>query len=170
MKKKLKIALAIVLFALAGFLSYTIAIKLMHKSEVAKRVKTLPDFSFKTINGNTFTHKDLKTIPTIFVYFNSDCDYCKSEATKIRNRLSDFKGTQLIFISYESKENIINFAKTYKLLGQDNVIFLEDNKGVFSQIFDVNSIPYIVIYNSNKEFKRKFKGATKIDKILKELY
>ncbi len=167
MKKKVKVIIAILLIGVLGFLGYGITNKLNYKKEVAERIKTIPDFSFVTTKEETFTQNDLKELPTVFIYFNSDCDYCQSEATKIEKRLSDFKNIELIFVSFEPLEDIIKFAKIYKLYNQENITFLEDKKGEFSKIFDVNSIPYIIVYNKKKEFKGKFKGATKIDKILK---
>ncbi|WP_435264297.1 peroxiredoxin family protein [Tenacibaculum sp. nBUS_03] len=113
-----------------------------------------------------FTKDSLASKSTVFVYFNSDCDYCQSEATKIQQRIADFKHMQLIFVSFERKEGIKKFAKEYKLDNQENVIFLEDVKGEFSKLFDVNSIPYIVVYDVNQGLLKKFKGATKVDAIL----
>ncbi len=169
MKKKLKLVIGIILLAIVTFLGYKITTKLNHKKEVVERIKTIPNFSFTTLNGEIFTQNNLQNKPTIFVYFNSECDYCQSEATKIQEHLQDFKHTQLVFVSYEKKEQILQFAKSYKLDNQKNVTFLEDTKAKFATIFDVNSIPYIVVYNKNQELLQKFKGATKIDNILKVL-
>lgn len=168
MNKK-KQLVAIILISIIGFIGYKIIQKLQHKKEIAQRIQTLPNFSFKTTNGKKYTHKNLPNKPAIFIYFNSDCDYCKSEATKIRERLHDFKNVELIFISFEETLGIIQFAKTYGLDNQPNVTFLEDKKGVFSKIFDANSIPYILVYSKNKKLLKKFKGATKIDAILSVL-
>lgn len=164
MKKKL--CISIVLLGIIGFLGYKISSKLSYKKEVAERTKTIPDFSFKTIEDTLFTQDSLASKPIVFVYFNSDCDYCQSEATKIQQRLADFKHTQLIFVSFEKKEGIKKFAKTYKLNNQENITFLEDVKGEFSKLFDVNSIPYIVVYDANRELLKKFKGVTKVNAIL----
>lgn len=169
MKKKLKLILGVVLICLIGFLGYKITTKLNHKKEVAERIKTLPNFSFLTMKGEIFTQDHLARKPAIFVYFNSDCDYCQSEAVKIQERLSDFKDVQLIFVSFEEKDAIIKFAKQYKLDNQKSIFFLEDRKVEFSKIFDVNSIPYIVVYDADKKLLKKFKGATKVDKILEVL-
>ncbi|GFD83795.1 hypothetical protein KUL118_66570 [Tenacibaculum sp. KUL118] len=169
MKKKLKLVIGIVLVTIVIFLGYKITTKLNHKKEVAERIKTIPNFSFTTLNGENFTQNNLQNKPTVFVYFNSECDYCQSEATKIQESLQDFKNVQLVFVSYEKKEQIIQFAKSYKLDNQKNVTFLEDTEAKFATIFDVNSIPYIVVYNKNQELLQKFKGATKIDNILKVL-
>jgi thiol-disulfide isomerase/thioredoxin len=166
MKKKLRIVIAILLVSIVGFLSYKITSKLSFKKEVTKRTKTIPNFYFLDIKSTTYTEKDLPHKPTVFVYFNSTCDYCISEAIKIEIRLEDFKEVQLVFVSFEKQEEIIAFAKEYKLYNKENIVFLEDKKAVFSEIFDVNSIPYIVVYDANKNFLQKFKGATKIDDIL----
>lgn len=169
MKKKIRIVIAVILSFVIGFLAYKITNKLKDKKEVAERIKNIPNFSFYNLKGETFTQNNLLNKPVIFIYFNSDCDFCKSEATKIQERLTDFKDAQLIFISFEEKETIQEFALAYKLDNEENVLFLEDKKAVFSELFDVKSIPYIVVYNKNKELLKKFKGVTKIDEILSVL-
>lgn len=168
MKTKKRVV-GLILISIIGFIGYKITNKLQHKKEVEKRIQTLPNFSFKTVNGTNFTQKQLKNKPTVFIYFNSGCDYCKSEATKIKERLNEFKNAQLVFVSFEQTTGIIQFAKTHGLNNQENVIFLEDTKSEFSEIFDAKSIPYILVYNSNKQLLKKFKGATKISNILEVL-
>jgi len=164
MKKKIKLLLGIFLFVIICFLAYKITSKLNYKKEVAERVKVIPDFSFYRLDGSKFSTKN-----SVFVYFNSECIYCKSETKKIQERLEDFKEVQLIFISFEKKETIQQFAKDYELLDQENVLFLEDRKGDFSKLFDVTSIPFMVIYDEQKKLLKKFKGATNINAIVEVL-
>jgi thiol-disulfide isomerase/thioredoxin len=166
MKKKLRFIILLLIISVFSFLGFKIANKINHKKEVAENTKSIPNFSFIDIEDNVYTNKNLSNRPIVFVYFNSDCDYCQSEATKIQERLEDFKEVQLVFVSFEEQKNIIDFAKEYQLYKKENVVFLEDKEMVFSQIFDVNSIPYIVVYDKDKNFLQKFKGATKIDNIL----
>lgn len=170
MKKKAKKVIAIIIISLVVFLGYKITKKLNYKNEVAERIQSVPNFSFHTLKGEIFTQKKLPNKPIVFVYFNSDCDYCKSEATKIHERIEDFKNIQLIFISFEKAIAISQFAKKYKLYNKENVLFLEDRKAIFSQIFDAKSIPYILVYDANRKLLKKFKGATKIDSILELLH
>jgi peroxiredoxin len=169
MKRKLKLFFGIILLSVIGFLGYIIVNKLNHKKEVQERIKTMPNFFFYTLNGEVFSRKNMPEKPSIFVYFNSDCDYCQLEAIKIEERLYDFGNVQLIFVSFEGKDVIQKFAKNYKLDNKKNVLFLEDSKGEFSKIFDVNSIPYTVVYGANGKLLKKFKGITKVDKILQVL-
>jgi peroxiredoxin len=169
MKKKVRILIALLLISLVGFLGYKITNTLKAKKEAAERIQTIPNFSFFNLEGTVYTQENLPNKPIVFVYFNSECDFCKTEATKIQERLIDFKNTQLVFISFEDKKAISQFATTYQLNNQENVLFLEDRKATFSQIFDANSIPFILVYDTNKKLLQKFKGATKIDAILKVL-
>lgn len=169
MKKKIKLFIGVVLLVIICFLGYEITSKLNHKKEVAERIKVIPNFSFYTTNGSEFSNKNLQKKPSVFVYFNSECIYCKSETKKIKERLEDFKEVQLFFISFEKKEIIQQFAKDYELLHEENVLFLEDKKGEFSKLFDVNSIPFMVIYDEDKKLLKKIKGATNIDVMLEVL-
>lgn len=157
------------LLTVIGFIGYKVATKISNKKEISERIKTIPNFTFHTLDGMEFTRNNLGNKTIIFIYINSECDYCQSEAIKIQKRLPDFEDAQLIFVSFETAEDIQKFAKDYKLDNQENILFLEDRKGKFSEVFDVSSIPYIVIYDKDKNFLKKFKGATKIDKILEVL-
>lgn len=169
MKKKVRLGLGVLVFAIVTLLGYKVVTKLNYKKEVAERIKIIPNFSFFDLKGKKFTETNLKNEPTVFIYFNSDCDYCQSEATKIQERLSEFRDVQLIFVSFESKEGIKKFAKIYNLDNKDNIVFLEDKEGEFSKIFDAHSIPYILVYGKNQRLLKKFKGITKINDVLKVL-
>lgn len=169
MKKKIKPILIFIVAGLLFFLVYKINTQLIYKQRIEKRVKLLPNFSFNDTEGKIFTQDSLKNKPTIFIYFNSECDYCKVEVKKIQENIDKFYNTQLVFVSYESLPIIRDFAKHYKLHNVNNIKFLEDKKGVFSKIFDVKTIPFIVIYNDKKQLKRKIKGITTINEILNEL-
>lgn len=103
------------------------------------------------------------------MYYNSECEYCQSEALQIRENLVGFKNTQVIFISFEPMEEILKFATAYQLDQSPNVLFLHDSKSAFSELFDANSIPFMLLYNSEQKLLQKFKGATKIANVVKHL-
>ncbi|NCT10868.1 MAG: redoxin domain-containing protein [Flavobacteriia bacterium] len=166
MRKNIKIAIGIVLLSLVFFLGYSIVNRLQHKKTVAARIQQIPSFSFFTLTGKEFTDAQLPKKSIIFVYFNSDCDYCQSEAVKIREHINDFNNIQWVFVSFENATKIENFASTYKLNNRENVLFLEDKKAVFATIFNANTIPFIVIYDSNKKLLKQFKGVTSIKSLL----
>lgn len=170
MKKYLKIIIGVILISIIGFLSHNITKKINYKNEVAKRIKTIPEFSFLMLTNEVFTKNGLtKNTNKLFVYFDSECDYCQSEATQISENIAQFKDTQLLFISFEPIVGIKKFAMDYNLLEKENVIFLHDKESEFSEIFDAKSIPFILLYNKDNQLIKKYKGATKIENILKHI-
>lgn len=172
MNKKSIIKRTILLLVLCflGFMGYKIYQKIDHKKKVEQQVATLPTFSFTDLEGNTFTNSSLKeNLAAIFVYFNSECDYCLHEAQSIRENLLQFDGTQFVFVSIEPIENIKKFAQEQQLLDVENITFVQDASFVFSQKFDANSIPYLLIYNKDKNLIYKHKGQIKAETILRVL-
>ena len=151
-------------------MGYKVISKINYKKEVAEHIKTIPVFSYNTISGKEFSNTDLKDeIPTVFLYFNSECEHCQNEAEQIRDNVDKLENVQLVFVSFEEPKKITAFAKKYKLVGYDKIIFLCDSKVSFATTFDVNSLPAVVIYDKNKELVEKIKGEVKIEKILKKI-
>lgn len=170
MKKIIKFSILFLIISIVGYLSYKISTKLHYKSEVAQNTKHLTQFSFPTTKGNIYTQEQLRDKDyTIFVYFNSECEHCQYEAKQISENLLEFQKAQLLFISFEPMDKIKTFALQYHLDGKEKVTFLQDAKGDFSEKFDVNGIPYILIYNPNRDLVQKYKGEVKIEALLKHL-
>ena len=169
-KKKVIIAIFVGIIYLLSYLGYNIITKAKEKNEIAKQLQTIPKFKLKTLDNLSFSNANLKqNTSTIFIYFNSECEYCQHEAESISNNLNKFKNVQFIFVSFEQTEAIKKFAKLYKLDSQENIIFLEDKKGEFSTIFNANSIPYILIYNQNNKLIKKHNGQLNANGILRVL-
>jgi thiol-disulfide isomerase/thioredoxin len=154
MTKSIKAIILLIIFTFLGYLVYSVIAKIEHKSKVAKTLQTIPNFSFKTLQNTDYTNANLKPhTSTVFIYFNSECDFCQHEAQSISEHI----------------ETIEAFAETYNLLTQQNITFLHDSTYTFSNRFDANSIPYILIYNKNQELVKKHKGQLNPDTILKAL-
>ncbi|MFJ1323280.1 peroxiredoxin family protein [Capnocytophaga canis] len=172
MNKKSIIKRTILLLVLCflGFMGYKMYKKMSHKKQVAQQIAMLPAFSFTDLEGNTFTNSNLKkNLATIFVYFNSECDYCLHEAQSIRENLLQFDGVQFVFVSIEPIENIKKFAQEQQLLDVENVIFLQDKVHNFAKDFDANNIPYSLIYNKQGTLLARHKGQIKAETILRVL-
>ncbi|PHS51257.1 MAG: redoxin [Lutibacter sp.] len=171
MKKYIKLVIVVVLISTIGFLGYSITKKINDKAEVAKRIKSIPKFSFLTLEGKVFTSKNLaKDTYKLFVYFNSECEYCQTEALQISKNLEEFKDTQLIFVSFEPVKSIKQFSINFNLQDKKKVLFLQDKKVEFAEIFDAKSIPFMLLYAKNNQLIKIYKGATKVERILKLLY
>lgn len=170
MKKYLKIGAAIIFIGILCFFGYQIISKIKHKNQIANNIKTIPTFTFQDLNGLVFSNQNLKNnTPTVFIYFNTGCEFCQGETIMIKENIRKLNGVQIIFISFEKPEIIKKFALKYKLLHHDNISFLCDSKISFSTIFDVKSLPCLVLYDRNQKLIEKIKGQTKAETLLKKL-
>lgn len=170
MKKSLGIILVLLFSGVCIFLGYSIISKINYKKEVQKHIKTIPKFSFLNLEGQPFTHKNLKKgIPVIFIYFNTECEYCHEEASMIEQYRDRFKDFQLLFISFEKPEKIRKFSQHYKLDHYDHVHFLFDSQAAFASAFDAQSLPCIILYDKNHNLIDKIKGQVRPENLFKKL-
>jgi len=169
-KKSILIVVVIAVLGLLSYLGFNVISKAKEKNKIAKQLEKIPGFEFLTLEQKPFTKANLKpNLNTIFVYFNSECDFCQLEAQSISDNLEKFKNVQFIFVSTEPIETIKQFLEQYNLNNQDNITFLYDNDNTFSNRFDASSIPYILIYNSKQSLIKKHKGQLNANGILRAL-
>ena len=169
MKRTLKIILPILVISLLAFMGYKVVSKINHKKQVAENIKKMPAFSYVTLENKIFTQKSLvQSTPTLFIYFNSECDFCNHEAEMVRQNLEQLKDIQVVFISYEPVEKIKQFATKFNLLHHDNIHFLSDSKITFATTFDVKSMPCLVLYDKDNSLIEKIKGQVKIETVLEK--
>ncbi len=170
MKNYLKLIVGFIFISLFGYFGFQIYSKIQHKKEVAEHIKTIPNFNYQNINGGAFTNKNLKKdTPTLFIYFNTECEFCNEEAQMIRVNIEKFKDFQLVFISFEKSDLIKAFATKYKLNNYVNITFLSDTKVSFATTFDVKSLPCLVLYDKKQRLIEKIKGQTKAETLIKKL-
>ena len=170
MKKYFKILLPIFFLSGLVFFGYQIFAKIQYKKEVAQNIKNIPNFEYQNIKGGLFTNINLKpNTPTVFVYFNTECEFCNEEAQMIQDNIQKFANCQLVFISFEKPEIIKDFANKYNLYNHDNIHFLSDSKATFATTFDVKSLPCLVLYDKNQQLIEKIKGQMKVSTLLMKL-
>jgi len=167
MKKILKILIPILIISLLAFMGYKVVSKINHKKQVAENIKKIPNFSYVTLENKVFTEENLvKGKPTLFIYFNSECDFCNHEAEMVQQNIEQLKDIQVVFISFEPIEKIKQFATKFKLLNHDSITFLSDSKISFATTFDVKSLPCLVLYDKDNNLIEKIKGQVKIETVL----
>ncbi len=163
-KRAFKKVILLGVFLLLVFLGYGVISKLGDKHRIQNTLNTIPNFSFKTLQESSFTHMDLKNNSnTVFIYFNSTCEYCQEEAKSIASNSSMFSETQILMVSSQSRSEIEEFAADYGLDEYRFITFLQDDQDVFSRDFDATSIPYILIYDKNKNLVKRHKGQLNIN-------
>lgn len=168
MKKIITILSISILTILFGYLLYGVFTKIHVKEIAAQRIEVVPNFKLQSIDSTSFSRTNLMlNKQTVFVFFNSQCDFCQHEAQSIHDELYQFKDVQLLFISSEPHESIASFASQYQLHKQPNITFLHDNNSLFSTELDIQSIPTVLIYNKQQKLLKKHKGQLNAHGILK---
>lgn len=158
----------IIIFVLIG--GYYIYQKIEQKKALAQHIVSLPKFSFTQTDGKPFTNENItQNTSVVFLYFNTECSYCWYETQDIKEHISEFKNTQLIFVSTEESYKIRKFAQNQGLDKVSNVIFLQDSLNKFATIFGSNHIPSLFVYNSTHQLVFQHKGQTRAKTILKYL-
>lgn len=169
-KKSIVIIVISIVLGLFFYLSYNVIIKAQYRNKITKQIQTVPKFELLTLERKLFSNSNLKqNLNTVFIYFNSECEFCQHEAENISQNLNKFKNIEFLFVSFEETEQIKSFADLHKLYNQKNVVFLEDKKGVFSSQFNATSIPYVLIYDQNQKLIKKHKGQLNAKGILRAL-
>lgn len=169
-KKKILFIIIIAIVSLLFYLGYNVVTKAKGKNEIAKQIQTIPQFKLQTLDSIPFSNTNLKSnLSTIFIYFNSECDFCQHEAKSISENLNTFKSVQFIFVSTEDIASIKQFSKVYKLNNKPNITFLYDSFNNFSSQFDASFIPYILIYDNNQKLIKTHKGQLNANGILRAL-
>ena len=146
MKKQLKIIIPIIFIGVFAYFGFQIYSKIQHKKQVAEYIKTMPKFEYQNTKGGVFTQNNLKnSLPTLFIYFNSDCEFCNEEATMVQQNIAMFQDIQVVFVSFETSSKIMSFAKQHKLYTYDNIYFVADTQLTFATTFDVKSLRCLVL-------------------------
>ena len=101
-KKTIVIVIIFGALILLAYLGYKVITKTQEKTNISKRLQTIPEFEFMTLKEELFSNKNLKpNQSTIFIYFNSECDFCQHEAQTISNHIDKFNAVQFVFSGYQ---------------------------------------------------------------------
>jgi len=169
-KRIFKSVIFVFVLSLLSYLIYRVVSKVKEKEAIAERLQTMPDFSLIMLNGSQFSNSDLKTsMSTVFLYFNTECEFCQHEAESIYRSVDRLKEVQLVFVSAEPIDSVKSFSRRYHLNKKPNIVFLHDSKDSFSTQFGVSSIPHLFLYDKNRNLIKSHNGQLNADGILKIL-
>ncbi len=126
----------------------------------------IPYFTFYTLDSERFTKENFDNKRTkLILYFNSECDHCEKQAKWLSKDIELFSELEMVFVSFEEMNAIKNYRDLH-YFNQKNITFLQDARLTFSDKFNVETFPSILIYNKKGKLIHKFEGETKVDKLL----
>jgi thiol-disulfide isomerase/thioredoxin len=112
---------------------------------------------------DSITHFNTAAVPSnkpvVLVYFNPDCDFCRAETREIEKNMQSLEGVTFCFITAAPVQELRAFCKEFTFNAYPNVIAGVDYTNAFGKHFDIQSVPYMAIYNGKKEMKQVIIGT-----------
>ncbi|MFT7036222.1 MAG: thioredoxin-related protein [Parvicella sp.] len=168
-RKHVKRLIGLGLFFIGLSLVYLTYSTFSRKNEIRKNLENLSVGHFKKLDSQPFDLCLLKNdAPLILVYFNSECDYCQSEARDLKENIQGLKNTELLMVSAETSESIKQFKVDFQL-DVDNIHFARVDAGDIFDTFGSVSVPALFVYDKEGKLVKMFKGKTKISVVLEVL-
>lgn len=152
------------------FFSFKIVNAINKKKQIQNRIILLPNFNFYNLQNQPFTRDSLApNKSSLFLYFNTTCEHCQYETEQILKNLPQLSNTNVLFISSQSKKEILSFDSIYHLTSYSIIKLLHDSTDNFYKTFGSNLVPSSVIYNSEGKLIKTFKGEVKMETIIRLL-
>lgn len=167
MKKNLKPIIVIIIVLVAGFMMLSTVNYLSKSRKIDEQVAIVPQFSFTTLEGETFSNRNLKdSLSNIIInLFSPDCEHCQHMAMAITHHLERLKNWEILMVTPFSDSNTIaRFVTKYRIDSFPNLHLLIDKEANVFKIFGSSVVPTFFIYKENKLVK-KIKGETKIENL-----
>jgi len=132
-----------------------------------KKNPVLPQLEILLPDSSTLTNADLKKQQTLIMYFSPDCDHCIKQMNEMNKRMKDLKKLQILMVTYQPMDLLVDFIKTYKLEKYSNIKTGRDSKFLLPGFYQIKSLPYFALYDKEAKLITTFESNTKVDVLLK---
>jgi len=155
---------------LLAVLSLSVSCKSNNNNDYQKEVAQLPSFDFILIDSTQTSSEKLPAgSPIILVYFNTDCAHCHDETKAVLQNMEALKKVQFVFLTAMPYPELKQFSDDYNLKGYSNIMVGRDYHYSFAKTFRPRMVPFVAIYNKNKELIRIYNGDGDIKKIIEAI-
>ncbi|HTN17622.1 MAG TPA: hypothetical protein VL092_08080 [Chitinophagaceae bacterium] len=137
----------------------------------AYQQQALPSFTIRLMDSTTLfnTGKIAKGKPTILILFSPDCSHCAQIAQSVKNRIKEFEGINLYFISPPMPfYDIRMFAHINGLVGKPGITVGQDIDFFFGSFFKAETVPFVVVYDRQKRFAAVLTHMKNVEELLAE--
>ena len=170
MKRFVKVSLVVLFIGFIGFSMWDLSQKINIKKEVSERLASFPKRPLYRLGSMMYQQESLSNnLPTVIVYFNSECDCCQREVKSIEDNITSFDPTNILFISSKTISVIRHFKDQFDFSAHLHVKFLKINEDVVYPTFGSISVPHLLIYGTNGVLKKEYKGEIKVATIIKHI-
>jgi len=131
--------------------------------------KPMPVIDLLSIDSSThYSTKDISEgKPTLLFAFETWCPYCKAQTQSLISNPDVFKDVNIYMVCNSQFSQFRKFYNDYKLSKYSNIKIGIDYNHTFANYFKSADVPYMAVYDKNKNLKEIRIGKTSITTIKK---
>jgi hypothetical protein len=107
--------------------------------------------------------------PVVFIMFSPDCDHCEQLTRGLLNSLDRFRSVRICLLSPMPLYQIRAFAEHMQLSNYRQLMVGQDKDYFFGYFFHASTVPFIAIYNADRQLVRVLDQPRTIDALLKAM-
>lgn len=165
-----KILITILILVVAALTAFFLSGILEKQNEIGNTLRTRQKIDWFTDYIETqMDVQMIPNIPTVFIFFNPDCEFCQKVAEIFKKQRDSLGDVQWFWISDASPVSIDEFVERYKFDQISDLIVIRDSNHILSNKAQVTFLPQIFIYDHTGRLVKEFKGETRLSAILNYL-
>ncbi|PWV47096.1 peroxiredoxin [Chitinophaga sp. S165] len=102
---------------------------------------------------------------TLVLMYRPSCPYSRTQIQYIIDDIEEFKDSQIIVVTTSAFGEMKKFSERYALTRFSNVKVGLDYQNGFLNYFEVQTVPYIAIYDANNKLVNFFDGLTPVKRL-----
>jgi thioredoxin-related protein len=130
----------------------------------------IPPYKVLTTDSTWATPANLKHRRTLLIYFSPDCPHCQHLTMDIKQKIKQFGDTQIMMITWSNNYDIRaikNFVRDFDLKKYPNILVAtEGYTYLIQKYFNVETTPYVAVYNSNNKLTKSFRNQPEVKDVL----
>ncbi|MEO8719582.1 MAG: redoxin domain-containing protein [Ginsengibacter sp.] len=133
--------------------------------------QTMPSFQMKLSNGKLFSSAEIShKKPLLLIYFAPDCEHCQVLMKQLLKKMSTFKNTEIVMVTFESLQSVAGFEKQYQTHKYPNLkVGMEVPVFFFRKYYQLEHTPFTALFDKNRKLIVSYKENTPIDGLIKKL-
>lgn len=135
----------------------------------ASKTGDMPDFNILLDDSTTIlnTQSIPSGQPIILLFFSPDCEHCQEETKALIKEYDAVKNYKIYFITIEPFRDMRYFKEYFHLGNYSNITVGRDYTFAMPKYYQLNTTPFMVIYNKEKRLQVIVKGTPTVEEIVK---
>jgi thioredoxin-related protein len=129
---------------------------------------SIPHFNLNVVPDSSFySSANLKkNSPVMIMFFSPDCDHCQRQTKELLAYKKELKDIQIVMVSVLSYNDSKTFYNEYGLAGMSNVKLGTDPSYKLRQIYKVQTMPAMYVYDKNGTLAKAFVGNIDVPRVI----